>query len=155
MFRFERAMKAVGISFFVLLFCFHMPVGAETDFESNKKLAEQGHAKAQFRLGLDYDYGQGVSRDHKEAFKWYKKSAMQGHAGAQYKLSELYALGRGIPINYIKAYIWASVSKASGFGNLEESIDWLHSQMTPEQIAQAQQEATVLWEEIKKRSKAE
>lgn len=52
-------------------------------------LAEQGHAKAQFNLGVMYDRGQGVTQDYAEASKWYRKTAEQGDAAAQDKLRHL------------------------------------------------------------------
>ena len=51
-------------------------------------LAEQGNVKAQYQLGLMYDEGQGVPKDHKTAMKWYKLAADQGHEGAQHTLTE-------------------------------------------------------------------
>ena len=47
--------------------------------------AEQGHASAQFNLGLMYARGLGVSEDDAEAVRWYRLAAEQGHASAQYK----------------------------------------------------------------------
>ena len=51
-----------------------------------RPLAEQGHADAQFNLGLMYYKGQGVPQDHAEAMKWYRKAAEQGDADAQRNL---------------------------------------------------------------------
>ena len=47
------------------------------------KAAEQGHASAQYNLGVMYDTGKGALQDYKEAVKWYTKAAEQGHANAQ------------------------------------------------------------------------
>ncbi len=52
-------------------------------------LAEQGHAKAQFKLGFMYDYGEGVPQDYAEAVKWYRKAAEQGHGKAQWSLGAM------------------------------------------------------------------
>ena len=38
-------------------------------------LAEQGHAIAQYNLGLMYDDGQGVPQDYVQAHKWFNLSA--------------------------------------------------------------------------------
>ena len=56
-----------------------------------RKAAEQGHAKAQFNLGVMYDNGQGVSQDDAEAAKWFRKAAEQGYADAQFNLGWMYA----------------------------------------------------------------
>ena len=51
-----------------------------------KPLAEQGHANAQFDLGVIYDNGDGVPQDYAEAVKWYRMAAEQGYATAQFNL---------------------------------------------------------------------
>jgi len=43
-----------------------------------RKAAEQGHANAQFNLGVGYANGQGVKQDHAEAVRWYRKATEQG-----------------------------------------------------------------------------
>ena len=55
--------------------------------------AEQGHAKAQYNLGLMYDNGEGVPQDYKEAVKWYRLAAEQGVASAQTNLGFMYYNG--------------------------------------------------------------
>lgn len=47
------------------------------------KLAEEGNAEAQYRLGMCLGKGQGVSQDANEAGKWIEKAAAQGHAEAK------------------------------------------------------------------------
>ena len=50
-------------------------------------LAEQGDAKAQWRLGWMFDYGDGIlPEDDKQAVRWYTLAAEQGYAIAQYGL---------------------------------------------------------------------
>ena len=53
------------------------------------KAAEQGHAGAQYSLGLFFYQGQGVAQDYVETRKWWLKAAEQGDAVAQ-KLSKEY-----------------------------------------------------------------
>ena len=43
-----------------------------------RKAADQGNAKAQYYLGVCYDYGDGVDMDLQEAAKWYRKAADNG-----------------------------------------------------------------------------
>ncbi len=57
-------------------------------------LAKQGHAVAQYNLGLLYANGQGVPKDDAQARQWYEKAAVQGHAAAQVNLGGLYDYGR-------------------------------------------------------------
>ena len=48
--------------------------------------ADQGHAQAQFNLGVMYKNGQGVVQDYSAAMKWWRMAADQGHAMAQFNL---------------------------------------------------------------------
>jgi TPR repeat protein len=45
--------------------------------------AEQGHAEAQFLLGVMYREGEGVPQDFAEAQVWFNLAAAQGHRGAK------------------------------------------------------------------------
>ena len=81
--------------------------------EANKwhrKAAEQGHASAQYSLGISYDQGQGVKQDYAEANKWYRKAAAQGLADAQNNLAYAYADGHGVKQDYacsvLRAWPW-------------------------------------------------
>ena len=49
-----------------------------TAFREMKPLAEQGHASAQYNLGIMYEKGQGVPQDYAEAVKLFRKAAEQG-----------------------------------------------------------------------------
>ncbi len=75
-----------------------------------RPLAEQGHASAQFSLGLLYDRGEGVLPNPKQAAKWYHKAADQGDPDAQLNLGLMYAQGDGLKKNYVTAYKWFSLA---------------------------------------------
>ena len=65
----------------------------EIDYEKAvywcRKSAEQGNAKAQFKLGNCYYNGEGVEKDLDKAIYWYEKSAEQGNEDAEMRLKEL------------------------------------------------------------------
>jgi TPR repeat protein len=123
-----------------------------------RKAADLGFAKAQQRLAHLYVTGQGVPEDAAEAVKWYRKAADQGHAPAQYKLGLLYYRGLGVARDYVEAHRWYSLA-AAGFsaalakesdrvakGRVQverdaaaKNRDLVASQMTPAQVAAAQQ----------------
>ena len=88
--------------------------GAELDQLRSK--AEQGDANAQFQLGVAFDAGRGVSRDHAQAAKWYRSAADQGLAVAQNSLGTMYQHGQGLPQNYGEAMSWYLKAAAQGFG---------------------------------------
>ena len=66
----------------------------------NIKLAEQGDAEAQYRLGRLYTKGLGVPQDYTQAADLYRKAAEQGNAAAQRNLGWLYTKGLGVPQDY-------------------------------------------------------
>ena len=72
--------------------------GADNDdFDKLLRLAEQGDAEAQHKLGRMYGKGQGLSQNYSEAVKWYRKAAEQGLPEAQRSLGFMYAKGQGVP----------------------------------------------------------
>lgn len=56
-------------------------------------LANSGNSLAQYRLGLLYYHGQGVSEDERLAIYWWKKAASQGSAEAMYQLGTAFLFG--------------------------------------------------------------
>ena len=49
-----------------------------TALKEFRPLAEQGHAWAQYNLGVLYDQGHDVPQDSQEALRWYRRAADQG-----------------------------------------------------------------------------
>ena len=68
--------------------------------------AEQGHATAQYFLGVSYDNGDGVPQDHAEAVTWHRKAAEQGFDSSQYFLGVMYDNGDGVPQDDAEAVTW-------------------------------------------------
>ena len=90
------------------------------DYESAlnefRPLAEQGHADAQFNLGVMYRKGQGVTQDYAEALKWYHKAAEQGDADAQNNLGVMYDKGLGVLQDDAEALKWYRKAAEQGGG---------------------------------------
>jgi len=103
-----------------------------------QKAAEQGDVDAQFSLGGIYFRGDGVPRDFTRALQWYQKAADQGLDRAQVSLGGLYAAGEGVPKDLVIAYVWFNLAAAQGNGQAKGSRDTLETQMTREQVAEAQ-----------------
>lgn len=53
--------------------------------------AERGDAEAQFRLGLRYSEGDGVTRDSGRALHWLRLAADQGFEAARFLLANDYS----------------------------------------------------------------
>lgn len=47
-----------------------------------RRLAAQGHAKAQFNLGVMYGNGQGVAQDYTKTHMWFNIAAVKGDKDA-------------------------------------------------------------------------
>jgi len=89
---------------------FYWGIGESTDyFEAKKwyqKAAEQGHAKAQYKLGFIYAAGSGAQQNDRLAVYWYQKAAEQGYASAQTHLGYMYSSGDGAQQDYNQAAYW-------------------------------------------------
>src|SRR5579871_4636489 len=48
-----------------------------------RHVADEGHVKAQYNLGVAYARGIGVPQNKSEALKWWKLAAKQGHPEAR------------------------------------------------------------------------
>jgi TPR repeat protein len=89
-------------------------------------LAEQGHAAAQYNLGLLYANGQGVPKDNVQARQWYEKAAVQGHAEAQVNLGILYDYGRGVPQDFKVALYWLRLSAKQGNDLAQRKLGFMY-----------------------------
>jgi TPR repeat protein len=107
--------------------------------------AVQGHAAAQYNLGVLYTIGQGVPRDDAKAAKWYRLAADQSVAAAQYSLGLKYDNGRGVPQDFVPAHLWLDLAAAAipalDAKDLDDAIasrDDVATRMTSEQLGDAQ-----------------
>ena len=93
---------------------------------SQRELAEQGHAEAQYWLGYCYYYGYYggliVSQDYAEAVKWYRQAAEQGRADAQYMLGDCYYYGSGVSQDYAEAVKWYRKAAEQGYGPAKDRL---------------------------------
>ncbi len=107
--------------------------------------AEQGHASAQYNLGVMYADGRGVPQDDVEAVRWFQLAAEQGYAGAQYNLGVMYGTGRGVPQDDETAHMWLNLAASRSTGEQREAAvkarDAVAERLTPEDRSQAQRRA--------------
>ena len=106
------------------------------------RLAEQGDASAQYKLGNFYREGKVVPQDYAEASKWYRLAALQGHGDAQFHLGWMYEVGRGVPQDFMSAHMWYNISSANGVevGRAGRSI--VDSELAPADLIEAQRRAS-------------
>lgn len=107
------------------------------DLETLLALANQGHAVAQFNLGVKYDFGQGVNKDAAQAVRWYRLAAAQGHGGAQFNLGGMYFEGLGVQRDLLRATMWFTLSAEAGVAGAAKNRAILARAMSPDQQAQA------------------
>jgi TPR repeat protein len=109
-----------------------------------RPLAEQGHARSQFRLGRMYRAGVGVPRDAAEAAKWSHRAAEQGDPLAQYDLGMFYATGQGVSQDFVQAHVWFNLAAMKDEAALRVSKraakarELIAKEMTPTDVSMAQ-----------------
>ncbi|MBO7542994.1 SEL1-like repeat protein [bacterium] len=79
-----------------------------------KNAAAKDDTEALYKLGLMYEYGDGVAEDHPAAFKYFQTAADKGHIDAWINLGIDYLIGRGTDKNLAKANQW--IGKAANAG---------------------------------------
>jgi tetratricopeptide (TPR) repeat protein len=90
------------------------------------RLAEQGDADAQFRLGVMYESGQGVLRSDAEAIKWYRKAAEQDDGVAQFNLGIMYA--KGVSPNHAEAVLWYRRAADHGLAAAQFNLGMMYAE---------------------------
>jgi len=86
-----------------------------------------------------FDDGIGTPKDIKQAVYWLTKATEQGHAGAQHSLGGMFYDGIGTPKDNIMAYVWLNVAAAQGYEFSSINRNLIEKEMTPNQIAKAQE----------------
>jgi len=92
-----------------------------------RRLAEQGDASREFDLARVYFEGNGVTKDHAEALRWYRKAAEQGHIKAQFALGEMYLRGQGTATDYTEALRWTQKAAEENDPKAEAALGYMYS----------------------------
>jgi uncharacterized protein len=99
-----------------------------------RRAADLGDAPSQGRLGLFYQYGQGVPKDVAQAISWYRKAADQGDFVSQNSLGRIYEYGDGkVEMSKETARCWyQKVAQSDNFlkGEAEKALDRLEKQLS-------------------------
>lgn len=134
-------------------------------FRFQIKLAEQGNAEAQYKVGEMYETGKGADKNIEQAREWYDKSAKQGHKKAEYKLlyieismnglndfskTQLATLRIEAANGNADAQYFIGKMFATGVGvpkSLEDALTWLNK-ATFNGVPEAEHEAIAVEEEL-------
>ncbi len=112
-----------------------------------RKMAAQGDAEAQWRLGMLYLNGDGVQQNDAEAAQWFLRAADQSYVPALTALGSQYWAGRGLQQDYNKAYFWYDLALARGDQNAQSQLDDLAAELTPDELATVHEQAKVWLQE--------
>ena len=93
-----------------------------------KKKALAGDTKSQLRLGLAFEFGDGVARNLDEAAHWYRIAADRGDPIAQTNLAYLYENGRDGVRDLSEAARWYMRAAVSGFARAQFNLGTLYLQ---------------------------
>jgi len=94
----------------------------KTALREFSKLAETGHANAQFNLAILYLTGNGVERDVARSVELHRKAADQKLPAAQHGLGVFYYQGIGVKQDYAEALKWFKRAASQGFADSEFNI---------------------------------
>jgi localization factor PodJL len=92
-------------------------------------------------LAVLYADGGGGARNLAEAARWFQRSANLGYVDAQFNLAVLFERGDGVPQSLLDAYKWYSIAAASGDAVAKSRAEAIATQVSPEELQAAQQEA--------------
>jgi uncharacterized protein len=93
------------------------------DIVKIEKMARQGDAEAQSKMGVMYASGVGMKLDKQEALRWYRKSAEQGYPIGQWNLAFMYVRGEGgVAANFGEARELFRKSAESGLPNAQYDL---------------------------------
>ena len=104
--------------------------GAEISPDSLRSLvaaAAQGHAVAQYNLGVMYGTGDGVPENNAEAVRWYRAAAEQGLAYVQSLLGDMYADGLGVREDDVEAVHWYRAAAEQGWASDQYNLGLMYA----------------------------
>ena len=91
-----------------------------------KPADHEGKAKAQYNLGVKYEYGLGVPKDKAKAVELYREAAEQGNASAQFSLGLMYQYGDVVPKDYAKAVKWYRKAAEQGNAQAQQNLGLMY-----------------------------
>lgn len=83
-------------------------------------------AKPLFIVGEMYNFGLGVDKDYKAAFKWYSESVEAGSTNAKVRLTRAYRFGIGTKKDMSKAVHWMKKAAEEGVASAQSDLGTLY-----------------------------
>jgi GAF domain/PilZ domain/Sel1 repeat len=120
------------------------PAFETASFDELLQMAQKGDPAAENTLGLRYFQGDPknkITRDERQAFRWFRRAADHGSLPSQAKLGFLYWGGRGVAKDVNQAYFWTVLARARGAEEDKDLAAILASGMSRSQTAAIEQQA--------------
>jgi hypothetical protein len=104
--------------------------------------AAKGNADGQYSHGANYLSGIGVEKNVGEALRWINLAASQNYVPAQLFFALAYQEGKIVEKDYVRSLMWLNILAVSGDQKLIDTRNHLSKNLTPQQVANAQDLAT-------------
>ena len=101
--------------------------------------ADQGYHEAQYNLGVMHSNGWGVEMNSDAAAAFYRPAAEKGFVPAVIAFADMYQRGMGVEESIVEAYAWYAIAAQLGSFNAEFKLDELAYDLSPDELASAQQ----------------
>lgn len=120
---------------------------SEGDFalalEEFRDSARQGHAGAEFMLGVQYFNGAGVEHDPTVAAIYFHLAAEKGNPAAQLAFGSIFIRGVGVWQDLVQAHYWLTLAVMSNAAEFQSQAEALRNAtallMTPAEVEEAAQ----------------
>ena len=87
-----------------------------------RKAAEQGHADAQYNLGIMYYEGKGVPQTTRKPSAGIARPPSRGTPTRQYNLGIMYYEGKGVPQDHAEAIRWYRKAAEQGHASAQTNL---------------------------------
>lgn len=98
-------------------------------------IVESVNGNASFRLGENYESGEGVAQNQQQAFEWFCNGALQNHPEAQLRVALMLLEGKGTPADIPKGMHWLNRAAAQGNHDAELALGILLVDTDPQRSA--------------------
>ncbi len=104
--------------------------------------AAQGNVKAMHNLAIAYVEGLGLAKNPELGVSWFRRAAELGYRDSQFDMGVMYERGLGVAQSQEAALTWYLIAARHGDEPSAQRAQFLRQQMTGEQAARAQAQAS-------------
>ena len=115
----SKTNKIVGMPPIMIIFTMVVTVVV---YNYVQNIQKKNDPQYQYNQGDMYYYGEGVTQDYEEAFRWYQKAAERGLANAQFNLGWMYRKGEGVMQDNQQAVKWYRKAADQGHTDAQSAL---------------------------------